>query len=117
MASKGGVIAVGSIAGLLALFAFTRKAKAATKRTPVPEDLHSKEACDAYKSSRSKLIKDKNQLESQLNSVNNALQAAVDAGDEAYAIQLAATRQGLINTLATVHAAIADLNGRIIDCD
>lgn len=107
---------MGSIAGLLALFAFTRKAKASTKRTPV-EDLHSKDACDAYKASRNKLIKDKNALESQLNSINQAMQAAVDAGDEAFAIQLAAQRQGLINTLATVHAAIADLNGRIIDCD
>lgn len=116
MASKGGVIAVAAGAGLLALFAFTRKAKANPKQTPAPEDMHSAEACKAYKVSRTSLVNARSQIQSQLNDVNNAMAAAADAGDEAALANLVSIRQNLQGALANANGEIAKVDNLIAGC-
>jgi hypothetical protein len=118
MASKGGVIAVGAIAGVAALLFFTKKAKAATPGGgPEPEvSPHTPAACAAAMTQRAQFQNGIAQINAELVDIDAARIAAAQNGDQAQLDNLNSIRANMVNTRNNYQAEVNSLNTYIADC-
>lgn len=119
MASKGGVIAVGAIAGLGALLFFTKKAKAAPKNggMPAPEvSPHTPQACAAAKTQRGQYVNGIAAINAQIVDIDAARIEAAQNGDDATLANLNSIRANLVQQRSGYQAEVNALDSYIADC-
>lgn len=114
---RGLLIGGAALAGILALAGLASASTRPTGGGTDPEDPYSPEACEAYRQEREGVLASRNQLQAQLNSVRNQMAAAVAAGEEEQAIQLAVVEQNLEGALFQANRRVQDLDDLIAGCN
>lgn len=106
--------------GALGLLAIAGVAAAASKPKPSgdsePEDMHSPEACEAYRQERTSIQGSCNALQAQIYDLDAKRIEAYLNGNDALGAQLDAAVAGLKGQLATCKAQVSQLNNLIAEC-
>lgn len=106
---------MGSIAGLLALFAFTRKAKASTPNRGVPAI--TKAECDTAKGNRASVQQSINEIDKDINTASANMSASANAGDEEQLAYWTSVRSQLQGIRAQAVASRNNIDAFLEQCD
>lgn len=115
MANKGGVVAIAGAAGLLALFAFTKKAKASTGPSGPPPV--SEAECKTAKANRANITAAIKDIDQDIATANANMQAAANAGAEDELAYWTGVRAQLQGIRAQAVASRNNVDAFLTKCD